>query len=104
MNRGDRRGATFEDDADRERLLQTIPEACQKPGWQAHADCLMRNHFHKVLETPHPNPVGGMSWLLGIYWLSLGTRGHLASPPQRRGPSRLLAPADQCLPEIWQSH
>ncbi len=30
-------------------------------------DCLMRNHFHLVIETPHPNLVVGMKWLLGVY-------------------------------------
>jgi putative transposase len=35
MNRGDRREAIFEDDEDRERLLQTLTQACQKTGWQA---------------------------------------------------------------------
>ena len=35
MNRGDRREAIFADDADRERLLETPTEACQKTGWQA---------------------------------------------------------------------
>ena len=28
--------------------------------------CLMRNHFHLVLETPQPNLVFGMKWLLGL--------------------------------------
>jgi REP element-mobilizing transposase RayT len=35
MNRGDRREAIFEHDEDRERLLQTLTQACQKTGWQA---------------------------------------------------------------------
>ena len=45
MNRGDlpssiygkasRREAIFEDDEDRERLLETLTEACEKTGWQA---------------------------------------------------------------------
>ena len=35
MNRGDRREAIFADDADRERLLETLSEASQKTGWQA---------------------------------------------------------------------
>jgi len=30
MNRGDRREAIFEDDEDRQRLLQTLTEACEK--------------------------------------------------------------------------
>jgi REP element-mobilizing transposase RayT len=67
MSRGDRREAIFEDDEDRERLLETLTEAYQKTGWQLHAYCLMRNHFHLVLETPQPNLVVGMKWLLGTY-------------------------------------
>src|SRR5271169_3784595 len=67
MNRGDRREAIFEDDEDRERLLQTLTQACEKTGWQIHAYCLMRNHFHLVVETPQPNLVVGMKWLLGVY-------------------------------------
>jgi putative transposase len=71
MNRGDRREALFEDDEDRERLLETLTQACQQTGWQVHADCLMRNHFHLVLETPRPNLVAGMKWLLGTYTQTL---------------------------------
>jgi putative transposase len=74
MNRGDRREAIFEDDEDRERLLQTLTQACQKTGWQVHAYCLMRNHFHLVIETPQPNLVVGMKWLLGTDRAILGRR------------------------------
>jgi len=113
MNRGDRREAIFEDDEDRERLLQTLTEACQKTGWQVHAYCLLRNHFHLVLETPQPNLVVGMKWLLTkttmpLAWiaerLSMGSRGHLAWLLQQRGKSPLAAPTGQCLLGIWQSH
>ena len=40
MSRGDRREAIFGDDRDRQRLVQTLGEACQKTGWQvpAYAD------------------------------------------------------------------
>jgi putative transposase len=83
MNRGDRREAIFEDDEDRERLLQTLTEACEKTGWQVHAYCLMRNHFHLVIETPQPNLVVGMKWLLGTYTSRYNRRhkefGHLFS-------------------------
>jgi hypothetical protein len=37
MSRGDRREAIFEDDEDRQRLLKTLTEACQKTGWQVQA-------------------------------------------------------------------
>src|SRR5579863_5558957 len=67
MNRGDRREDIFEDDVDRRTFLETLGEACGKTGWQAHAYCLMNNHFHLVVETPQANLVAGMKWLLGTY-------------------------------------
>ena len=83
MNRGDRREAIFADDQDRERFLETLAEACQKTGWQIHAYCLMSNHLHLVIETPQPNLVAGMKWLLGTYTSRYHRRhkefGHLFS-------------------------
>ena len=51
MNRGDQREDIFRDDHDRQNFLATLGEACAKTEWQVHAYCLMRNHFHLVLET-----------------------------------------------------
>src|SRR5246127_3215875 len=83
MNRGDRREAIFADDQDRRCFLQTLGQACQKTGWQVHAYCLMSNHFHLVVETPQPNLVAGMQWLLGAYTGRFNRRhrefGHLFS-------------------------
>ncbi len=81
MNRGNRRGSIFWDEADRERFLGTLGEACGKTKWQIHAYCLMRNHFHLVIETPQANLVAGMKWLLGVYTkrfkIRHGQCGHL---------------------------
>jgi REP element-mobilizing transposase RayT len=83
MNRGDRRELIFLDDEDRQRFLDTLGEACCKTGWQVHALCLMPNHFHLVVETPQPNLVAGMKWLLGTYAARFNRRhkffGHLFS-------------------------
>jgi hypothetical protein len=46
----------FRDDADRERFLATLGEACRKTNRQVHAYCLMANDFHPVLETPQALP------------------------------------------------
>src|SRR5438128_11426141 len=67
MNRGDRREDIFQDGEDRQRFLSTLGEACKKTEWEVHSYCLMRNHFHLVIETPQPNLVAGMKWLLGVY-------------------------------------
>ena len=64
MDRGDRREDIFVNDVDRQDFLKTLAEACQKTGWQVHAYCLMRNHFHLVVETPNADLVVGMRWFL----------------------------------------
>jgi len=83
MNRGDRQEPIFGDDQDRQRLLAALAEACQKTQWVVHAYCLMSNHFHLVIETPQPNLVAGMKWLLGTYTSRYNRRhgefGHLFS-------------------------
>jgi REP element-mobilizing transposase RayT len=81
MNRGDRREPIFLDDADRQRFVETLAEACAKTGWQIHVYVLMPNHFHLVVETPQPNLVAGMKWFLGTYTSRFNRRhklsGHL---------------------------
>src|SRR5437899_11165837 len=83
MNRGDHRENIFRGDKDRELFLQTLGEACAKTDWQIHAWCLMRNHFHLVVETPKANLVAGMKWFLGTYTARYNRRhklfGHLFS-------------------------
>ena len=78
MSRGDRREDIFHDDVDRQEFLKTLAEACQKTGFQVHAYCLMRNHFHLVVETPNANLVAGMRWLLSSYTLRLNHRHKLS--------------------------
>ena len=83
MSRGDRRENIYVDDVDRQDFLKTLAEACQKTDWQVHAYCLMRNHFHLVVETPHANLADGMHWLLSAYTIRLNRRhetpGHVFS-------------------------
>jgi putative transposase len=83
MNHGDRRDKIFKDDQDRQRFLKTLAQACEKTGSQVHAYCLMPTHFHLVVETPQPNLVVSMKWLLGTYTIRFNRRhrefGHLCS-------------------------
>jgi REP element-mobilizing transposase RayT len=83
MSRGDRREPVFADDKDRRRFIETLTETCEKTRWQVQAYCLMKNHFHLVVETPQPNLVAGMKWLLGTYTGRYNRRhkefGHLFS-------------------------
>lgn len=78
LSRGDRREPIFHDRSDRLLFLETLAEACQKTGWYVHAYCLMDNHFHLVVETPQPNLVAGMKWLLGTYTIRFNRRHQLS--------------------------
>jgi putative transposase len=81
MCRGDRRENIFEDDTDRVRFMETLSQACQRTGWKLHAYVLMSNHYHWLLETPHPNLVAGMRWFQSCFTARYNRRhrkaGHL---------------------------
>jgi REP element-mobilizing transposase RayT len=81
MARGDGGKTVFEDDKDRYRWQDLLERAGERFGWRVHAWVLMGNHFHMLLETPEPNLVAGMKWMLGVYsqgWnRRRGRRGHV---------------------------
>ncbi len=52
MARGSHGQEIFADDADRQRVLETLGEACQRAGWSVHPYVLMGNHYHLLIETP----------------------------------------------------
>ncbi len=83
MSRANGQGDIFHNDVDRQDFLKTLAEACQKTGFQVHAYCLMRNHYHLVVETPNANLVAGMAWLQSTYTIRLNHRhqrfGHVFS-------------------------
>lgn len=49
--RGDRREAIYEDDADRLAFLDLVAEVVERLRWCCHAYCLMTNHYHLFVET-----------------------------------------------------
>lgn len=55
MNRGNRKAAIFEDERDRRRFLRIWTEQQSVFGVKTLGGCLMHNHFHEVVETPHGN-------------------------------------------------
>lgn len=65
--RGNARAAIFLDDEDRQLFLDVWAECVKRFGWLCHAYCLMDNHYHFLIETPHGNLSAGMRQLNGIY-------------------------------------
>ena len=52
---------------DREKFIELLGHVVELCGWRCHAYCLMGNHFHLVLDTPHANLAAGMQYLKGCY-------------------------------------
>lgn len=87
--RGDGGKMVFEDDKDRYGWVDLLERVCGRFGWRVHAWVLMGNHFHLLLETPEPNLVAGMKWMLGVYAQGWNRRrerkGHAALIRKRTG-------------------
>lgn len=55
MNRGNRKAAIFEDARDRRRFVRILIEELERYAVKLLAGCLMGNHFHCAVTTPHGN-------------------------------------------------
>ena len=79
--RGNRGQLIFRSNDDSEQFLRTFAEVVPRFGWGCHAYCLLPNHFHLVIETPHANLSAGMHRLNGRYaaWFNRrhGFEGHV---------------------------
>ena len=67
MSRGDGGKRIFLDEEDAKSFFFRLAEVCERCGWKVHAYVLMSNHFHLLLETPEPNLVDGMRYLMGTF-------------------------------------
>jgi putative transposase len=66
-SRGNEQRDIFYSDDDRRAFLSFLGDAVRRFHWSITAWVLMTNHFHLVLQTPHPNLSKGMQWLNGKY-------------------------------------
>jgi REP element-mobilizing transposase RayT len=80
-SRGDRREPIFDDDADRETLLEVLGRTLSRHDGCVFAYCLMDNHYHLVLHTRRANLSRILRDVNGIYTQAYnrrhGTVGHL---------------------------
>lgn len=68
--RGINRQSIFEDDADRQKLLQTLLHYKEQCGYQIYAYCLMGNHVHLLLKEGR-EPLAQIMrriWCCYVYW------------------------------------
>ncbi len=66
-SRGGAEQTIFEDNEDRLSFLGNLSNVCQRFNWICHAYCLMKNHYHLIIETPDANLSMGMRELNGLY-------------------------------------
>jgi putative transposase len=65
--RGNNKRRIFLDERDRRRYLAILERVVRAKRWLCLAYCLLDNHVHLLLETPHPNLGTGMQLLHGLY-------------------------------------
>ncbi len=54
-SRGDRQGAIFSTDYDREAWIDVLRKVCGRCNFVIHAYCQMTNHYHLMVETVEGN-------------------------------------------------
>ena len=81
ISRGDNRRRIVWDDADRMKRLAWLERVVGEFGWVLHSFCLMTNHEHLFVQTPHANLGPGMKLLNAAYTQYINKRhrrcGHL---------------------------
>ena len=85
MSRGNRKDLVFADDRDRKRFLRILGAALRRYGGICFGYCLMGNHYHLVICTPHGNISILMHHVNGLYAQYVNWRhrltGHLFGGP-----------------------
>jgi REP element-mobilizing transposase RayT len=66
-SRGNSKRAIFLDASDNEKFLSLLGAVVETSVWICHGFCLMNNHYHLIVETPHANVSEGMHELNGEY-------------------------------------
>ncbi|MBU1086259.1 MAG: transposase [Candidatus Omnitrophica bacterium] len=67
MNRGHRKTEIYREDADYEKFIKIIKEACEIYKVKIIAYCLMTNHYHLLIHTPEANLPDFMKQVNGAY-------------------------------------
>lgn len=67
INRGLNHRRIFDNDTHRLLFLELLADIHTRYGIEVHAYCLMDNHYHLLLHTPHPNLSRAMRHLDGVY-------------------------------------
>ena len=97
MSRGSRRQCIFHAEAYYHALLDTLAEAHERFGLVIHGYCLMGNHYHLLLQTPHGNLGRVMRHINGVYTQRYNRLKHTDGPLFRGRYKAILVDKDRYL-------
>ncbi|MBL8023870.1 MAG: transposase [Elusimicrobia bacterium] len=100
MNRGARRSPTYLNDKDRTTFLNLLNDIVETFHIEVHAYCLMTNHYHLLIHTPHGNLGQAMRHLNGVYTQRFNFRHRLDGPLFRGRYKAILVDADTYLTQV----
>ena len=100
MNRGAGRRAVFREPGHYELFLALLAQIGERFGVETHAYCLMGNHYHLLLHTPHGGLGRGMRHLDGLYTQRLNRLLGTDGPLFRGRYKAILVDADSYLTQV----
>ena len=77
MCRGNQSRDIFQTQEDADLFIRCLGEMCVRNDVVVHAWCLMINHYHLLIETPHGNLVNAMKWFQGTFTQRYNARHNL---------------------------
>ncbi|NNE75073.1 MAG: hypothetical protein HKN26_15510 [Acidimicrobiales bacterium] len=99
MNRGAGKRPIFLTDDDRRSFLALVGEAVERFAVEIHAYCLMGNHFHLLVHTPHANLDRVMRHIAGVHAQRFNRRHETDGPVFRGRYKALVVDSDAYLLE-----
>ncbi len=78
MHRGNDGTEIFKSSKDREKFLEYVGKAAERYSIKIHSYCLMTNHYHLLIETPHPNLSQAIKWI-NVGYVAYFNRKHRRS-------------------------
>ena len=83
-----------------EAFLKTLEEAVERFGIVVHAYCLMTNHYHLLIQTPHANISRAMRHINGVYTQRYNRLKHTDGPLFRGRFKSILVDSDAYLLQL----
>jgi REP element-mobilizing transposase RayT len=99
-SRGDERKEIFRTVADRQRFLEYLSSATTRYGAVIHCYCMMGNHYHLFLQTPHGNLSQIMRHINGAYTTYYNVKRHHAGHLFQGRYKAIVVEADQYALEL----